>query len=87
MIKLICAAVKMNDVIIPCVRHWDENCHNIVDEIWNKEQQHCIIHNGHEVQGFLDNKGNFYNREEAAILFNSYSDKKVGKLLFSEDLY
>lgn len=36
---------------------------------------------------FLDNKGKFYNREEAAMLFNSYSDKKVSKLLFSEDLY
>lgn len=87
MIKIVCAAIKMNDVIIPCVRHWDENCHYLVDEIWDKEQQHEIISSGNEIQGFLDNKGKFYNREEAAILFNSYSDKKVSKLLFSEDLY
>lgn len=46
-----------------------------------------MIRDGQEVQGFLDNKGRFYDRKEAAEIYNQYAEKKVGKMLFSEDLY
>lgn len=53
MIKIVCAAIKMNSIIIPCIRHWDENCHRLIDEIWNKDEQHEIISSGNEIQGFF----------------------------------
>lgn len=87
MSKIVCAAVKINDCIIPCIRHWDTNCHYLAEHIWDKEELSNFIHNGCETQGFLDNKGRFYDRKEAAEIYNQYAEKKVGKMLFSEDLY
>lgn len=87
MIKIVCAAVKMNDTIIPCIRHWDENCHKLIEKIFTHQEIKEILSKGNEIQGFLDNKGKFYNRKEALELFNSYSDKKAERMLFSEDLY
>lgn len=84
--KIVCAAIKLNGIIIPCIRHWDTNCHILANSIYPSKVKE-LIRAGKEVQGFLDNKGNFLDREEAAMLFNSYSDKKTTRILFSEDLY
>lgn len=87
MIKIVCAAVKLGYLVIPCIRHWDENCHRIAENVFGAGRVHYMLRDGQEVQGFLDNKGRFYNREEAAEIYNQYAEKKVGKMLFSEDLY
>lgn len=87
MIKIVCAAVKLGYLVIPCIRHWDENCHRIAENVFGACKVHYMIKDGQEVQGFLDNKGRFYDRKEAAEIYNKYAENKVGKMLFSEDLY
>lgn len=87
MIKIVCAAVKLGYLVIPCIRHWDENCHRIAENVFGAGRVHYMIRDGQEVQGFLDNKGRFYDRKEAAEIYNQYAENKVGKMLFSEDLY
>lgn len=87
MIKIVCAAVKLGYLVIPCIRHWDENCHRIAENVFGAGRVHYMIRDGQEVQGFLDNKGRFYDRKEAAEIYNQYAEKKVSKILFSEDLY
>lgn len=87
MIKIVCAAVKLGHLVIPCIRHWDENCHRIANNCFGEGRVSFLIKDGQEQQGFLDNKGRFYDRKEAAEIFNQYSEKKAGKMLFSEDLY
>lgn len=87
MIKIVCAAVKLGYLVIPCIRHWDENCHKIAENVFGAGKVSLLIKDGQEVQGFLDNKGRFYDRKEAAEIYNQYAEKKVGKMLFSEDLY
>lgn len=84
--KIVCAAIKLGGIVLPCIRHWDVGCHILADNVWGSSVQ-SLIKDGQECQGFIDNEGQFLDRKQAAILFNSYSRKKVGKMLFSEDLY
>ena len=84
--KIVCAAVKLGGIVLPCIRHWDVGCHVLADSVWGIDVQN-LIRQGQEEQGFIDNEGQFLDRKQAAILYNSYSRKKVGKMLFSEDLY
>ena len=87
MIKIVCAAVKLGYLVIPCIRHWDENCHRIAEQCLGRSRVDFMLKNGQEVQGFLDNKGCFHDRKESAEIYNQYAEKKVSKMLFSEDLY
>lgn len=87
MIKIVCAAVKLGYLVIPCIRHWDENCRRIAENVFGAGKVHYMLRDGQEIQGFLDNKGRFYDRKEAAEIYNQYAENKVGKMLFSEDLY
>lgn len=87
MIKLVCAAVKLDDIVFPCYRHWDDKCRVMIKKILSIEEIKEKISNGKEVQGFIGTDGLFYNRQEAAEIYNQYAEKKVGKMLFSEDLY
>ena len=87
MIKIVCSAVKVGSFIIPCVRHYDGICNRMIKSCLDKEYFRSFIEKGKEQLGFLDNNCRFYSREDAAIIYNSYSDKKCGKLLSSEDLY
>lgn len=86
-IKIICAAVKLGDIVFPCYRHWDDKCRVIIKKILPIEDVKEMISSGKEIQGFIGTDGKFYTREEAAKIYNQYSEKKVEKLLFSEDLY
>jgi len=87
MIKIVCAAVKLGDVVIPCFRHWDDKCRVVIKNIFSLDEVKKIISEQKEVQGFIGTDGKFYDRIEAANIFNSYSKKKSSKMLFSEDLY
>lgn len=87
MIKIVCSAIKVGSFIIPCIRHFDGMCNRLIKSCLDKKYFKHFIDNGKEQIGFLDNNGKFYSREEAAIIYNSYSEKKVGQFLNSEDLY
>lgn len=87
MLKIICAAVKLGDIVFPCFRHWDDKCRIMIRNIYSEEEVKKLLADHNEVQGFIGTDGKFYTREEASKIFNSYSDVKARKLLFSEDLY
>ena len=92
--KIVCAAVKIEDFVFPCVRHWDRPMVKIVAAIFTREKMKEAISEGREVQGFVDNLGNFYTQEEAMqfcidhkqpLIHNPSYPKK--DMLYSEDLY
>lgn len=92
--RIICAANKLlynngKIAIIAGARHWDKLMHNLVD---------CIDKDFMELeQGFIDQYGNFYGREEAWVIAetNGQIIRRVGGdttlegkgRLFSENLY
>lgn len=86
-VAVVCAAVKIGDTVIPCVRHWDEGCHVLAEKVFGSAKLSELLAAHQEVQGFLNSKGQFMDRYEASELFNSYSKEKAQKMLFSEDLY
>jgi len=88
--KIVCAAIKKNDIIIAGVRHWDSGMHKLkgiaFPDIIMKDAE----------QGFLDNKGDFHNRKDAMKIANkahqvvyckAYDKNGNVKDLYSEDLY
>lgn len=92
--RIVCAAnrVLFNNgkiTIVAGARHWDKVMHSIVD---------CVDQDMMELeQGFIDQYGNFYGREEAWIIAetNGQIIRRVGGdttlegngRLFSENLY
>ena len=87
---IVCAAIKHNDHIITGARHFDMIMHaqlavyNAFDNDEKKKWE----------QGFIDQWGQFYNREHAMRLviasgqpFNAERNKGNGKDLYSEGLY
>lgn len=92
--RIICAANKLlfadgNIVIVAGARHWDKIMHNMVGMV---NQDFMELE-----QGFIDQYGNYYNREEAWIIAetNGQIVRRVGGdttlagagRLFSENLY
>ena len=85
---IVCAAIRFNDHIVCGPRHWDTTMRKMVDllkdhEFWGKAEQ-----------GFIDQFGRFYNREEAMQVARQnnqiiVSDSQMLSLtaLHSEDLY
>jgi hypothetical protein len=92
--RIVCAANKVRlgngkTIIIAGARHWDNIMHQVVNNIEDE-----IVD---EIQGFIDQYGNFYNRLEAWIIAetNGQIIRRVGGdmtlegngRLFSENLY
>lgn len=80
--RVVCAANRYGDLIIPGVRHYDPIMHKLIPK-------YCA---GEFEQGFLDNKGNFLSREEAHSVAKAAGQiiRRVGgdtNKLFSENLY
>jgi hypothetical protein len=86
---IVCAAVKLADGLIICgPRHFDPTMRSILERLGGME-----ITKGH-TQGFVDQRGKFYTREQAmktAHAGGQVSDATMlmapCKHLFSEDLY
>lgn len=84
--RVVCAANKFGELIVPGARHFDSIMHALLDRlnIQGKEQ--------HD-QGFIDQWGNFMTREEALLVVKvngqQVSDRAFHSKseLFSEDLY
>lgn len=85
--RIVCAANKLPDgTVILSVRHFDKWMAAIYDRIDPQEK----LVPGEEIQGFVDNKGNFLTREQAyeVALKSGQCFKHPYKTeLFSEDLY
>lgn len=87
--KIVCAANRIilkdgTEIIIPSARHWDNIMHNIIFHIDRDIDE--------TEQGFIDQFGHFYTREEAWVVAekNNQIIRRVGgdgQKLFSENLY
>ncbi len=84
---IVCAAIKHdNGLILPSPRHFDRTCHALIDELGVKAK-----HSDWE-QGFIDQHGRFYTREEAyAVAVKQGQIKRHCTYetdeLYSENLY
>lgn len=93
---IVCAALRFPhlDLVIPGARHYSEDIHRLM----NKLKEHGLMPKKREQavgenQGFLDNFGNYWNREDALVIARAAHQldgkEKSGSEteLFSEDLY
>ena len=62
---IVCAALKYDDLIIPCVSHWDSYAHRILVLLGDKKPQ---VAPTDIVEGFIDNFGDFHGRKEAWVI-------------------
>jgi len=87
--RIVCAAVMNKDgIIIPSPRHFDETFWKLFERMGLKEEDN------HEwIQGFIDQFGKFFDREEALIIAKREnqiyreSPNVDTTELFSENLY
>lgn len=88
--RVVCAANKLHDGrILVGARHWDEH---MVEQAKTLEEAGVLVRAGQEIQGFIDQYGNFLTRQEALEIA-----KRQGQIfrrcggdkheLFSENLY
>ena len=84
--RVVCAANRIDGVILAGARHWDTVMHKQA-EAMNMERDK----RGYAEQGFIDQFGIFLTREEAFVLAEEKGQIKekpnVRGTLFSEDLY
>lgn len=93
---IVCAALRFPhlDLVIPGARHYSEDIHRLM----NKLKEHGLMPKKREQavgenQGFLDNFGNYWNREDSLLIARAAHQldgkEKSGSEteLFSEDLY
>jgi len=89
--RVVCAAIRNNEIVILGVRHHDKFINEQIGEMidngyhWEKSN---------EEQGFVDQWGNFLNRKDALIVAKSSGQilkwcpgADGSKELFSENLY
>jgi hypothetical protein len=65
--RVIASACKYGDVVFVGVRHYDEIMTAQIKSI-PEDEEIRMMNRGEVVQGFIDNKYNFLNREEAMKL-------------------
>lgn len=89
--RIVCAANMLEDgTVIVGVRHFDHLMHNQIEN-YLKANGMKNINSSTTIQGFVDQLGTFYDREEAYVIAKRANQiirdhDKVGKL-FSEHLY
>jgi hypothetical protein len=87
---IVAAACKYGDVIITGARHYDKVMHGQL-KAFSEDSELRLIRRGEVIQGFIDNRGDFHNREDAlkiAILAGQIKYKHSPENeLFSEDIY
>lgn len=88
--RIVCAAIQINNTVIPSIRHYDSIAHSLINKTIGEEYDQKLV-----VQGFIDNKGHFLTREQAWVVANAAGqilrrvggDHVNGGRLFSENLY
>lgn len=89
--RIVCAAIQYGEHLLVGVRHFDKVMHKQLDKILLDPTEKVGVRD--QVQGFIDNFGNFLDREEALKLVLSngqhFDPKRNGSTteLFSEGLY
>ena len=89
---IVCAANKYGELIIPSARHHDKVMNRVIAEFGGRKGL-LDTHGDDEQQGFIDQYGTFWTREEALEIV-TFTNQPVdltrgyvkGKL-FSENLY
>lgn len=81
--RIVCAAVKFtNGTVILGARHYDKSMVDVILKLPEMKESE---------QGFIDQYGNFYNREDSLKIATTAEQlrRKTGNKhqLFSEDLY
>ncbi|QHJ74017.1 putative polynucleotide kinase [Acinetobacter phage vB_AbaM_Lazarus] len=88
--RIVCAATKFGDLVIPSVRHFDELAWQILDRLGDRTYEMP-----EQIQGFVTNHFRFVDRNEAwhiaveqkQIVRRVGGDKSNGGTLYSENLY
>lgn len=88
-LRIVCAAIRYEDIIICGSRHWDTGMRVIMDCLRSK---HKPEYRSRWEQGFIDQTGAFHDRKEAykiAKAANQVNDTRNGSEteLYSEGLY
>lgn len=83
--RIVCAANRYEDIIVPSARHFDPLMHALIDAIG------VNITSGKWEQGFIDQHRKFYTRAEAWVIAekNGQIIRQVSSpgILYSENLY
>lgn len=83
--RIVCAANRYKDVIIPSARHFDPLMHSLIHAMG------FSITSGKWEQGFIDQHRKFYTREEAWIVAEKngqiINQVSTPGILYSENLY
>ena len=90
--RIVCAANRLDETIVLGARHFDSRMHATIREL---KALGDVRKWGRSEQGFIDQFGNFHNREAALIIATdagqlegrTKTGSKNSKELFSEDLY
>ena len=89
--RIVCAAIRGADgQIVTSARHYDKNMLNQIEMMQNPDN---FYHRSREDQGFIDQFGNYYTRQEAYTI--AYRNEQIHRevntssenTLFSEHLY
>lgn len=90
---IVCAAIRHYDIIIAGARHFDPIMHLQINYV-NNSITTAIVKPSQWEQGFIDQWGKFYNRQEAMQVvkesgqpFNAERNGGNGNDLYSEGLY
>lgn len=88
---IVCAANKLGDTIISSARHYDTGMRQTARLIYGDRYEEFYRNSK---QGFIDQWGRFYNRQDAMKIvqsngqpFDADSNKGNGEDLYSEGLY
>lgn len=83
--RIVCAANRYQDIIIPSARHFDPLMHDLIERLG------LNIPSGQWEQGFIDQHRRFYTRKEAWVIAekNGQILEQVSTpgILYSENLY
>lgn len=86
--KIVCAAIKLGDVIVQGVRHSDciRTVQGLLGPLFDISY---YIDNGKYTEGFVTNIGRFMDREEAYkfAVESGFIEPSEPEILASEDLY
>jgi hypothetical protein len=84
---IVCAAVKIDDMIFCGVRHWDKLMKETIENAYDLSK----VDKSRMTQGFIDNRYNFLTREEAWKVAQKTGQipnfMKGNYFLFSKHLY
>jgi hypothetical protein len=95
---IVCAANRFGDLIVPGPRHFDDTMYRLIERLVNIEETKGVAvlsaSLGDWEQGFIDQFGRFWSREQAMQIvkdnkqpFDIERNGGSDSLLFSEGLY